>query len=87
VLCVMLKIPQLTKRFSIRLMLLLRLIHESSMFQAAREAMKGNKKDVPLHISPCFDGSWQRHGDISNSMSVTFFNTEKVLDVRIMRKF
>jgi hypothetical protein len=32
------------------------------MMQAAREAVTETEEDDPLHITGCFDGTWQKGG-------------------------
>jgi hypothetical protein len=64
-------------------------VGESSMMQAAREAVAGNEEDDPSHITACFDGTWQKlgHTSLSGIISATSVDRRKVLDVEIMSKF
>jgi hypothetical protein len=64
-------------------------VSESSMMQAAREAVAGNEEADPSHITACFDGTWQKggHTSLNGIVSATSSDTGKVLDMEIMSKF
>jgi hypothetical protein len=56
-------IPQLPTNFSIYNKTIGSAVNdvgESSMMQAAREAVAENEEDDPSRITACFDGSWQK---------------------------
>jgi hypothetical protein len=64
-------------------------VSESSMMQAAREAVAGNEEADPSHITACFDGTWQKggHTSLNGIVSVTSSDKGKVLHIEIMSKF
>ena len=59
---------------------------EDSMLKATQEAIieNGNSNDLAVAL----DGSWQRRGhtSLNGFVSVTSFDTGKVLDVAVMSK-
>jgi hypothetical protein len=91
-LCAVLNIPQPPTSFSIYNKITGSAVNdggESSMMQAAREAVAGNEEDDPSHITACFDGTWQKlgHTSLSCIISATSVKRGKILDVEIMSKF
>jgi hypothetical protein len=88
----MLNIPQPPRSFSIYNKAVgsaVAELSESSMLQAAREAVAEKEEDDPSHMTACFDGSWQKHGhpSLNGIMSATSFDTGEVLDIVITGKF
>jgi hypothetical protein len=67
-LCVVLNIPQPPTSFSIYNKTIGLAVADASvsfMMQAARGAVVKNEEDDLLHISACFDGTWQKRGHTS----------------------
>jgi hypothetical protein len=64
-------------------------VRESSMLQAAREAVAEDEGDDPSHKTACFDGSWQKRGhtSLNGIISATSVDTGKVSELEIMSKF
>jgi hypothetical protein len=82
-LCAMLNIPQPPTSFGIynkNTGSAVDDVSESSMMQAAREAVEENEEDDPSRVTACFDGSWQKCGHTSPNgiISATSFNKGKV---------
>lgn len=85
-------LPSPPQKFEPYTRLLLKAVEKSadeSMVKATKEAVAENIDEVKTDLSVCLGGSWQRRGhrSLNGFVSVTSFDTGKVLDVAVMSKY
>jgi hypothetical protein len=59
------------------------------MVLTVREAVAENAEDDPLHVSACFDGTWQTdgHPSVGGVMSPTSFDSGEAAAIELTREF
>lgn len=92
VFCSLMNLPSPPQKFEPYTKLLLKAVKKcanESMVKATKEAVAENCEETKTDLSVCLDGSWQRRGhkSLNGYVSVTSFDTGKVLDVAIMSKY